>query len=112
MFEPTGTPQVMTVHGTDGSSFETKVYSSPISGLGLCKPQDVRRVAEWCVVHRSSGTILVMARDGAAATQAANALAFAASSAGAFWCNALESVTGNAVAMARCASAITPYAAR
>ena len=111
MFEPTGTPQVMTVHGTDGSSFETKVYSSPISGLGLCKPQDTRRVAEWCVVHRSSGAILVMARDGYAATQAASALAFAAASAGAFWCNALETVTDNAVAMQRCMQAVSPFAA-
>lgn len=112
MFEPTGTPQVMTVRGTDGSSFETKVYASPISGLGLCKPQDVRRVAEWCVVHRPSGTILVMARNGELAVHAASALGFAASSAGAFWCNALETVTGNAVAMERCAYAVAVYAAR
>lgn len=111
MFEPMGTPETMTVRGTDGSVRETLVYPSSISGLGICKHENPRRVAEWCVVHRPSGTLLVTARDGQAAMGAANALGFAASSAGAFWVNALETITSNAEAMERCKNAVTPFAA-
>jgi hypothetical protein len=111
MFEPLGTPEMMTIQCTDGSSYETLVYPSPISGLGLCKPRDDRRVAEWCVVHRGSGTLLAMARDGEAATHAASALGFAASSAGVFWENALSTVVANSEAMERCRNAVRVYLA-
>lgn len=111
MFEPMGTPETITVCGTDGSTRETAVYPSPIAGLGICKHADPRRVAEWCVVHRGSGVLLATARDGQAAINAANALGFAASSAGAFWVNALETVTSNAEAMERCKNAVAPFSA-
>lgn len=111
MFEPMGTPETMTVRSTQGALYDALVYPSPIAGLGICKHANPRRVAEWCVVHRGSGVLLATARDGQAAIDAANALGFAASSAGAFWVNALETVTSNAEAMERCKSAVTPFSA-
>jgi hypothetical protein len=112
VFEPLGTPTTMRVHGPGGDAYTTPVYPSPIYGLGLCRPSDPGRVAEWCVVHRGSGMVIGVARTGEDAMQMANALGFAASSAGVFWEHDLDTVTGNMLAMERCRSAVTPFLAR
>lgn len=110
-FTPLGTSETMTVRGVSGDTYETDVYPAGISGLGLCKPQDPRRVVEWCVIHRPSGMMLVMCKDGQYAVYAAHAMAHAVASAGCFWENDIETVVTNPEAMRRCREAVRVYAA-
>lgn len=111
-FIPRGTPQTMTVRGVTGRTMDTDVYPTGVSGLGLCRAEDPGRVVEWCVVHRPSGLMLGMCRDGHSAVHAAHAMAYAVASVGCFWEHPIETITGNPEAMRRARDAIRVYMAR